>query len=280
MSEKLLDISQFNLAAFGAKYTFLTVARTYANIKITARVISGDVDPDLYIRIDAAPSISEYDFISNFSGDIEEFTIFNPVAGRYRILVYGFTGEGIVSIIAYGYFGTEQVVDDVIEDVDDIINNEINDDIITVDGEIGNVTITINQDLSFLQDTIESITSEVNETIFRSITDLENAIVNTLNLVGNLQTESIDGFAESIDESLEGVNIEIVESLDEGNILFDNRMSEIGFTINESLDSLENTIEMNLADPLIMKFDELNSNIRAISHNTIDELINSIFERI
>jgi hypothetical protein len=278
-----MPLKLFSIDSVGVNTTSDTdfsfpVDQSFPLIRITVTKITGDADPDIYVKRDSPASKYDFDYFSTLNGDNEILDISDAPLARYSGIVTAFSGSGRVSITVYGYYLSELGAGDPIDNIGGDVGNDIIDIGNGAGDKLGSVTVTINQDMSGIVQAINSIDEKVGAAVSKSIDELAAKIAGAVTGVGDLNNQQLTGVANQLEQSSKTASIAVGQDLNELGTGLDLSLRDTAHTISTGLSDLGNNIYSKLGEPSLLILKDLSDNVRGISHGVIDDILTSIFE--
>jgi len=92
-----------NISGDLQRWRNFTITIPAGKSRFEARLSGGTGDADLYVRADAAPTLSTYDCRPYLTGNNETCTLNNPTAGTWTISIYGYSAYSGATLEYYYY---------------------------------------------------------------------------------------------------------------------------------------------------------------------------------
>jgi hypothetical protein len=280
MADKLYHIGEVDISPTSDASFAFVVAAVYSMVRITAVSLKGDADVDLYISRNAIPTIWQFDYVGALNGSDETLDIPNPSQDRYSGIAHAFSGSGTYEITVWGMLSPEAEPITPIDDTNGIINGDLTGTVGEITGHSGSVNIVINQDTRAIAEAIIGMKADIEDAITSSISKQADAIKTSLSGISDLHSTEMNGVTEGLKSSYNNSAKLINTSVSELGDSIDYSVGNLGYMIKDSLLDSANLIDTKLANPLMLALTDLSDNIKAISHNTIDDILMSIFEKV
>ena len=252
----------------------------FAVAVINAYQQTGDPDPDLYYKADLPPTKTLFDNCSLLTGLSEQLVVNNVAKGTHYIAINIFKGTGTINITINCQTAAELIPPEPIDNTDDEIHDDLGGTIGDVQTGVNGVTVTINNDYSGLAQAIIQLQSIVNTAISDSISGQAQNINNSFNDIASLHSTELDTFKNGLELSYSNSANTIKNGVTElGNDL-DISLKDLGRTVNKGMFDSAEAITSKLLDPMTLSFKDIADNIKGISSGKIDDILDSIFEKV
>jgi len=259
----------------------ITTTKSYARIVVTANSVpNGYVDLDIYEKSSGYPSLTSYDNHSEKVGYTDDLTLYGFSAQDiyFGIYCWGIAGKGIVKIV--GYTSESDAVEKPIGDVGDGVGDDIDNNGTVIDGTVGNVTVTINQDTAAIAQSIIDLKAALAETVTNSISGLSNSLNSTLSNINSKSLTDMSIISDGIKTAYGNSAILLGSDIDGLGDNISYGLYGIGNTIKSSITESGNQLYSRVGEPLLIAAKDIADNIKAISNNTIDDILTSVFEKV
>jgi hypothetical protein len=252
----------------------------YYGLLVTVTAHSEVDDYDIYVNTAVPPSLTAYHYKQASNINPENLLIWELNPAHYRIGIYGYTAIDKCDIKVELFYPAERnlmeqykqfsvgyvnIIDDTVRDIEDDT-----DDIETdIQVDLTQITTDINAGFDDLSDDIHYDISDLSNTVRQSNRDLSDSISNELRVVSGDIAQSLASSGNLVYSGLSDISHTVNREL-----------TDLGLDVKNAIDRNTEAIRDNTPEPLVLALRVVSDNIKAVSHNTIDDILLSIFRKV